>query len=287
MGHGPVPFFMSMKRTTIALGPLICALCFVPVTVEARPEFLSLFNKHYLVSASAPNGDAACRNCHTTPPEWNPYGLAVKDEMQQVGARQLTVAVLQAIEGGDADQDGWLNGDEIRSGFLPGDAESHPDGHPGDPVEPAPGTTEPIGGNVPSPPAPVQAPPVLPLHSFHPAVVHFPVALFLFGALLDVLGFRRGSKSLREAARLNLLAGAAATGLAVPTGVAAFLRLGYPLQHVAVHLALAAGAVVLMVWVALIRRREDPTTGRYWAILTAASVAVGLAGHFGSALVFG
>ena len=126
-------------------------------------------------------GLAACRNCHTSPPEWNVYGLAVKAEMQEVGARQLTVAVLQAIEGGDADQDGWLNGDEIRAGYLPGDSESHPDGRPGDAVEPVTGTTGPIGGNVAPTPVPAASPPVVPLHSFHPAVVHFPVALFLFG----------------------------------------------------------------------------------------------------------
>lgn len=276
-----------MKRRSSVLGLGLFAAWLAPGAAYARPEFLDLYNQHYKIDASAPNGDAACRNCHTSPPEWNVYGLAVKAEMQEVGARQLTVAVLQAIEGGDADQDGWLNGDEIRAGYLPGDSESHPDGRPGETVEPAMGTTDPIGGNVAPTPVPAASPPVVPLHSFHPAVVHFPVALFLFGALLDILGYRRGSQPLRDAARLNLIAGAVATGLAVPTGLIAFLRLGYSLEHVAVHLTLALSAVALMVWVALQRRRDAPVALGYWALLAAASVAVGAAGHFGSALVFG
>ena len=277
-----------MKRRSSALGLCLFAAWLAPGAAYARPEFLDLYNQHYKIDASAPNGDAACRNCHTSPPEWNVYGLAVKAEMQEVGARQLTVAVLQAIEGGDADQDGWLNGDEIRAGYLPGDSESHPDERPGEPVTPTVGTTDPIGGNVaPVVPAAPPSGPAVPLHSFHPAVVHFPVALFLFGALLDFLGFRRSSKPLRDAARLNLIAGAVATGLAVPTGLIAYLRLGYSLEHVAVHLVLALSAVTLMVWVALRRRRDTPVAMGYWALLAAASVAVGAAGHFGSALVFG
>ena len=277
-----------MKMRSVLLWLAFGAVLLAPGVAQARPEFFALFVQHYRLEPYAPNAVAACRNCHTTPPRWNLFGLEVKAELYRVGGRRLTAAMLEAVEGGDADQDGWLNGDEIRAGSLPGDAESHPEGHPGDPAKPLLGTTGPIGAAPPKapPPAPVSEPAVPP-HSFHPAIVHFPVALFLFGALLDVVGFRRDWKGTRDTARLNLLAGAIATSLAVPTGLAALLRLGFPLDRVAVHLIFALGAVALLAGVALWRRRQPPVSAAYWALLAAASIAVTLAGHFGSALVFG
>ncbi|MCO5297179.1 MAG: hypothetical protein M9921_10010 [Fimbriimonadaceae bacterium] len=252
--------------------------------VHARPKFLALFVEHYKVSADSATGAAACRICHTTPPQHNSYGLDLKAALRANNTRELTVAMLASIESKDSDQDGWLNGDEIRQGTLPGDPESHPETPPWDP--PADSTT--VAPPTPAPRAtPSAPPPLIPPHSFHPALVHFPIALFLFGALLDALGAGRRNPTLRQAGFWNMVGGSLATAVVVPTGLAAFLRLGFSFDFVRVHVTLALAATATMAGVVLWRRRGPLSSRGYWLLLALASFLVGATGHFGSAMVFG
>lgn len=270
-------------RTLLSI-VLIAAFVHAP----ARPKFLTLFGDHYKVQAENPNGDAACRNCHTTPPQHNSYGVDLKAALRANRASNLSIALLESIESRDSDQDGWLNGDEIRQGFLPGDPESHPDSPPSEATEPpnSSGSLQALAQPESTVVEPT-SPPWIPPHSFHPAVVHFPIALFLFGALLEVLGFVRREPALRRAGFLNLAAGSLATAIVVPTGLAALLRVGFPFASVRVHVTLALAATLSMVGVALWRRRGEHTHSAYWVILAAAALLVALTGHFGSKIVFG
>ncbi|MER3496254.1 MAG: hypothetical protein C4320_05310, partial [Armatimonadota bacterium] len=103
----------------------------------------------------------------------------------------------------DADDDGIPNGDELRSGTLPAVPNS--------------------SLLVPPTKAPEIPTPFPPLHSYHPALVHFPIALFLFAAFL---AFWRGGREV-AAARLCAAGGAASLLVVLPTGLIAFLRQGY------------------------------------------------------------
>lgn len=263
---------------------LTVALLAACVPGFARPKFLALFVEHYQVRADDPVGAAACRVCHTTPPQHNAYGADLKAALRAANTADLTVAILASIESKDSDQDGWLNGDEIRHGFLPGDPESHPDTPPWEmSTVPTPGA--PSAGPPTAPTEP--GAPLIPRHSFHPALVHFPIALFLFGALLEAAGARRRDPGLRRAGFWNMAAGSVATAVVVPTGVAAFLRLGLTFDFVRVHVTLAVAATAAMAGVVLWRRRA-PLEGRlYWSALVGAALLVALTGHFGSAMVFG
>lgn len=273
---------------------LIGSLAFVS-GAHAKPDFLVLLHNQYRPAQGSALESAGCVACHTSPPEHNAYGAALKELMESANERTLSIALFEAAEGSDSDQDGWLNGDELRQGSLPGDAESHPESGPDAAPDALPDTTlgdptwgqpsSPTGSTVVPPEPPV--PPLIPLHSFHPAAVHFPIALFLFGALLDALGAWKRSKALRQAGYWNMLGGALSALIAVPTGIVAYLRLGFAFQHVALHLVLAVTGVLAMGAIVAYRRNHEAPTGRYWLALGLAVALVGAAGHFGAQLVFG
>src|ERR1044071_3407889 len=53
---------------------------------------------------------------------------------------------------------------------------------------------------------------------FHPIVVHFAIALVLFGFVVDCFSSLRGQAQMQEAGRICFLSGVVALGLAVVTG---------------------------------------------------------------------
>lgn len=257
-------------RRSIGMGMLLLV-----ALAGAEPGFWETYRGHYGLKEGFPNLKAGCLNCHTSVPQRNPYGKAVESAMQKAAARAVTPEILAGLDSGDADGDGFANGDEITAGFLPGDPSSKPEGTPPLPVAPVE----------------VEAPAVetIPAHSFHPLFVHFPIALFLFGAFLDVLGFRRGDDGLRRFAVWNLGAGALFSLPTVLTGLAAMLALEKALEGgMLIHFAAGLSGALLMLATFLVRRRGDPPTGfGYWALLGFACVATTVAGHFGAMLVFG
>ncbi len=129
---------------------------------------------------------------------------------------------------------------------------------------------------------------VIPDHGFHPVVIHFPIALFLFGALLDMCGWWKKNAIIRRAAFWNLAAGALSTIVVIPTGIAAFFLSEYTFNGgIVVHIVAAACAVVLMAATAIWRRKRELTSTPYFLLLGLATVAVGLAGYFGGELIYG
>jgi uncharacterized membrane protein len=129
---------------------------------------------------------------------------------------------------------------------------------------------------------------LLPEHGFHPVVVHFPIALFLFGAVMDLAGWAKGVEAVRRAGYWNMVAGALSSLVAVPTGLIIFRRSDYTWQGpVLVHFWSAVCAVLLMLSVVLWRRKSALTSPAYALFLSLAVMAVGAAGHFGGQLIYG
>lgn len=245
-------------------------------SAHAMPEFWRTFADHYKVKSGA-IFEASCQTCHTQPPVHNAYGKAVFAEMKKEHVDVLNGAVLGAIESQDSDGDGWSNADEIKQGFLPGDPASHPSGKPPRTV------TQPK-----SVPAASEASSLLPEHMFHPLIVHFPIALFLFGVFLEVIGLRRKDDSLRRFALWNIGFAALSSLGAVTTGFLFFLNKGFPFSGLPLyHLISGASACVFMSLATLMKRRDPLAHGAYWAVILLATVATALAGYLGGTLVFG
>lgn len=244
---------------------------------SATPEIWEAYRNHYGFGAESDAFKANCLNCHTAPPEHNAFGKLIKHTMMGQGTpKQLTPAVFKLVEGEDSDGDGWTNGEEAQQGFNAGDPKSRPAGSP--PKAAA------------MPPQAMSESPFMPRHTFHPVIVHFPIALFIFGAFLEFLGRYRKDDVVRGVAFWNLLFGTIATLVAIPTGFIAALRLGYPLAvgtPVFLHLSLGISAALLMLGVVLWRRTNLVTHKAYWMLLALAAAAVGIAGHFGGQMVYG
>ncbi|HSI73121.1 MAG TPA: DUF2231 domain-containing protein [Fimbriimonas sp.] len=229
-------------------------------SAQAKPEFLDVLLAKYRPAEGSQIATAACLICHAAPgpPVRNAFGKQVESALQTASAEKLTAAILSKVENEDADGDGRSNMEQIRSGQLP-------------------------SGSSPAP----EDSPLIPTHSFHPMVVHFPIAIFIFGALFDYFGFRKGRPEARYGGLVAMWVGALASLLAMPTGLAALLRLGFDLSGVALaHLIVAIGASILMLTLAWLRRRQAYENSGYWAALALAIVSVAVAGHLGATLVY-
>lgn len=245
----------------------------------ATPERMKAFRSELNLSSTSRLFNTACGVCHTAQPKHNAFGIDLNNELRSGSNRILSWQRIQNIGPKDSDGDGWPNADELAADTLPGDRESAPEGKPPFPPKPQPAEQ------------PKEAKAVdleeVPMHSFHPLVVHFPIALFLFGACLDFVGWRRGDPSLRSSGWLCLLFGSISTALAVPTGIAFYLRGGFEFSGAMQnHIVLAISATVLMAATVLFRRKTVPDSNLYFLLLGTACAALILAGHFGASMVF-
>ncbi|MBX3120376.1 MAG: DUF2231 domain-containing protein [Fimbriimonadaceae bacterium] len=272
--------FASAARLCLGLTLVSCIACIA----QAKPEFLEVYRAHYGLKDGTKLGDASCTNCHTQPPRRNPFGKDIEHEYEASPGGQLTAAMLDSVGSKDSDGDGFSNADEIKADTLPGDPASKPVG---------PATTGSEGQGASATPA-TESPSgidweeqINPKHTFHPLIVHFPIGLFLFGAFLEVLGKRRGESKLREFALWNLGFGAIFGVLGAVTGLIAIFRLGLSFSGIALlHLIIAGAAAVLMVVIALWRRKDMPDTAAYWTVLALTCLAIAVGGHLGATMVF-
>ena len=254
--------------------PLLLLTGALARTACAFPPFWTTVEKTYSVKADSDLGRGKCLTCHTNPGggRRNAFGKEVQRALEKSGAGAVTAATLQSVESGDADGDGAKNGDELRAGTLPADPKSKPSrGEVAAPSRPVENAKDPRATDEP----------LIPRHSYHPALVHFPVALFAFAAFL--LLFARGRRTgWADASRICAGGGAASLLVVLPTGLAAMLRLGIPIGGtMLVHLILG----VLTAVAGLLAWRDRTERYRVWVLL-AGGLAL-LTGHWGSMIVYG
>lgn len=236
----------------------------------ATPEKLELFLDHYHVKDSSPLTDKGCKICHVSDEDhhFNAYGEDVKKAEGQTDGK-LTWQTLALLDAKDSNGDGRTNLQKIAAGESPGD-----------PAVLKPGATP--------PPPPKKS--LIPRHAFHPAIVHFPIALIMVALLLDFLGIVMKKPILHNMAKYNLILGSISAVFAIASGagVMALKQLPYSgilLTHIEVALASVACAVISLI----LRRNEGSKTMMILAFLfvLAAGVLIANAGHFGGSYVYG
>lgn len=265
-----------MKYWTLAL-----ALSLFPSLALANGEFLDAFLAHYKVKGDSAMGEKSCGICHVSDSDFafNPYGKDLKKAMTDKEAVEVNADVLASIEATDADGDGTPNGAEIAAGTFPGDPASGG----------AAGATPPPAKE----PAAKKPPPFLPKNAYHPAIVHFPIALFIGGLILDFLGMLRKDKTQLHAGWYCIVMAAVASVGAILSGVAAMALLKLPYRGLIFeHLAYAIGSAVIMwILVALRVDRHDQMNVRlrsvYYVLAAACLLLISWAGHLGGVFVYG
>lgn len=248
---------------------LICALALGSTSASwATQEYLDAFLKHYKLAETSHLSGAQCAICHVSTEDFafNPYGKTVKAKGQAPGD-----ALFASLESEDADGDGKSNGDEIKGDTLPGN-----------PAE---------GGDA----AKAQSAPVekkaeeglVPKTGFHPAIVHFPIGLFIAGLLLDLIGLIKKETKLLYAGWYNVVLAAITSVAAVASGFYAMTNLGFPMKgNMANHLYFTIGATFAMwIMVALrVHRHEQMNLGMrvvYYLLAAATLLGLSWAGHLG------
>lgn len=249
---------MPLRRILMLVSLVGVAAC-SQATPEILKQFKSIYNKP----------DANCMVCHTKPPTRNAFGKAVEGALNKTNDGLLTREVMKPLEAQDSDGDGVSNIDEINAGTSPGDPNSKPA---------AGATTGPEGSAKKE-----TSSELVPKHSFHPAIVHFPVALLAIAALLEIFAIRTKKDVYHSASVINLALGLITAAGAILTGVAAWLRLGYKIEgDLLIHLLLASASV--LVGIAAYTQRGKPT---YMPLVLVSGGLVLAAGHFGGNMVYG
>lgn len=127
---------------------------------------------------------------------------------------------------------------------------------------------------------------------FHPLVVHLPIGILLFAALLEVLALMKKSEHLQLAIRVALLTGAGSAALAALSGFALSGAGGYDQDTLFWHqwLGITVGALALLAWWVkqkrLIPVAEHQASASHWLVL-ALLLLIGLTGHLGGNLTHG
>lgn len=122
-----------MRRPLHALA-ILASLLASPAVLLAKPIGASVFCETYPDAPTCIGGQPACVFCHTAPPDRNDFGRAIEAALLPGQARPLSDQAyatalpdaLRAVEGGDADSDGFNNRDEILAGTEPADRRSKP-----------------------------------------------------------------------------------------------------------------------------------------------------------------
>ena len=251
---------------------LFSAICFCLVAgaCQAYPAFYDVLVKQYSFTPESAAAKAKCQVCHDgKPPKLNIFGKQVKPVLPP--DYTLTPAALEKVAVLDADTDGVGNAAELALGTLPGKADQ--------------GTS--IIRNTEQAESKTASSELIPKHSMHPALAHFPLALWAVAAFFELFGRYKKQKLYHDVAVANLGLGLISSIVTIATGIAAMLRLGYwPLtaNPMILHLVLAS-ASTLIALAAWAQRKKEGLEFPFFLCLSAGSVL--LAGHFGGDMVFG
>lgn len=157
-------------------------------------------------------------------------------------------------------------------------------------------------GAAPKEPEPPTDSELWPKNRWHPAIVHFPIALFLAGLFLDFIGYWKKDKNLLYAGWYNLVLAALSAVAACATGLLVTIRMDKSLtmmsgdvmvpsptgMHMAAALAfsfIAWGMVALRVY----RHDDMPKYSRwaYYVLAVLGFITISAAGHLGGRIVYG
>lgn len=266
-----------MKKVWIAY--ILITVLSVQNMAVAKPEYLDVFTSVYKTNTEK-LADRSCANCHVSVSEYglNPYGKQIAHELVTANTRTLTADILHRVETMFAFQDGTTNLEKITGGLPPGEA------IPGSTAK----TTITESAVSPAPPKSV-----IPKNVFHPAIVHFPIALFIAGLFLDFIGWRKKQHTMLMAGWYNLVFAAVSTVGSIGSGLLAMFNMHLPFKGlIFTHLILASIASVLM-WmlVALrIHRHEKMDTSLrvvYYVLAFATVILISYSAHLGGAFVYG
>jgi uncharacterized membrane protein len=244
-------------------------------------EFLDVLTSKYKIVEHSKLADKSCGICHMSESDFsfNPFGKQLKEKLAQTNSNAVTPAILDAVAKDDADGDGIPNGDELTAGTLPGT-----------PDNPAKAGSGGVATETQPEKKPTQFPPK---NGFHPAIVHFPIALLIAGLLLDLVGLIRKDKNLLLAGWYNLVLGAVTSLGAVASGFLAMTLMKLPYKGLIFTHLLFALSVTVTMWlmVALrVHRHEKmniPVRVIYYALALAGFLMISWAGHLGGAFVYG
>jgi uncharacterized membrane protein len=264
---------MNMNRLAVCVALLLSS----GAAANARPKFLPILKSTFNIPAGSDADKAGCNVCHAGPPVRNIFGKAVEKALDKAGVDDVTPAILMTLDKLDSDGDGYTNGEELRAGYLPGDPNNHPSKH------------ESAGSKSPSSTSGNPLDSLIPKHTFHPAIVHFPIALYVFGVILEIVGIRKRDGKFRDAAFWNFVGAAFSLAVVIPTGLISSFRQGFSLtpgQPVFTHFLCAVSASIGIISTAVWLKKSRPTSAGYWLLLAVTFALVCAAGFFGGELVY-
>lgn len=128
----------------------------------------------------------------------------------------------------------------------------------------------------------------LPMHSWHPVMVHFPLVALLLAVVADIIALRGRSERWRHAAGAFWLVGLLGAAAAIGTGLLAYNRVEHSEDAhglMTLHRNVALGAVGLLVLAALWRWKQPASRRSVIPGLLGVIVLI-IAGYIGGLLVY-
>lgn len=129
---------------------------------------------------------------------------------------------------------------------------------------------------------------LLPMHAWHPVMIHVPLVALPLAAALDLVAWARPSGRWRDAGTTLWWVGLAGAAAAVATGLLAFNRVDHSdpsHELMTLHRNLAFGSLAVLLAAAIWRWRRPPARGAA-ALAVAGALGLGLVGYLGGEMVY-
>ena len=273
-----------MKATTVILA--MGALLVLATTAQAKPEYFDVLVKAYPTYEKALSA-RSCANCHTSDSDFtkNLYGKQVAQQLLNAETKTLTPEILHASDALATNPGDISNLDKIKQGLAL--AAVAPAGTGGAPA--AAGDSKSTAAHPGGP----ERKPFWPKNGFHPAIVHFPIALFIAALLLDLVGIVRNNPKFLVAGWYNLLMAAVSSFAGITTGLLALFTMGLHFKGLIFQHLITAILATIIMWILVILRvgKHDKMTQNqrivYFVFALAGMILISISGHLGGAFVYG